>query len=267
MKLPRAYVINLARSPDRLAGMRDRLERAGLEWVRVDAVDGRQFGDPPWENFDDFTYNYLWGMHPHPNELGCYLSHHRALQAFLDSGEETALILEDDAVLSDDIGEVLNDLLDNADQWDVVKLDSRHWGMPVTTYPLRKGRRLVAYTQRNTGAAGYVTNRKAAEAYVRRLLPMKVPYDHAFDQAWRFGFRMRGVLPRPVTPGGFASDIGYAATPPRRMFFRRTVTPLYKAQIEIARALHYLIRDPVWLAWLRNSAFSRAVEDGSGKAD
>ena len=140
-----------------------------------------------------------------------------------------------------------------AELWDVVKLDSRHWGMPVTVRPMMNGRRLVAYTQRSTGAAGYIVNRKAALAYVEKLLPMKVPYDHAFDQVWRFGLRMRGVLPHPAWPSGADSDIGYGGSfGAKRWVFRRTIAPIYRAHIEVSRILHYLIRDPVWLHWVVN---------------
>ena len=258
---PQVYVINLARSPDRLAFIAERLDRAGLKWRRVEAVDGRALGDPPWPDFDEFSFRYLWGMPPHANELGCYLSHHRAMQAFLATDEPFAVILEDDAAVTEELREVMDDLVAHAGEWDIVKLESRHWGMPVTMRQLGKGRRLVAYTQRSTGSTAYIVNRKAAAAYTRKLLPMRLPYDHAFDQVWRYGIRMRGVLPRPVHGGGFPSDIGYRTREAaRRGFSRRVVAPFYRGQIEIARVLHYLIRDPVWLMWLVNTAKAKVHE-------
>ena len=261
MERPLVYVINLARSPERLAAVAGRLDRVGLKWRRVDAVDGRALGDPPWQHFDEFTFRYLWGMPPHANELGCYLSHYRAMQAFLATDDPFAVIVEDDAGVTEELCEVLDELLPQADAWDVVKLESRHWGMPVTIRRLGKSRRLVAYTQRSTGSTAYVLNRKAAEAYTRRLLPMRVPYDHAFDQVWRYGIRMRGVLPRPVHSAGLGSDIGYQTREvSRRAFSRRVVAPFYRGQIEIARVLNYLIRDPVWLIWLVNAAKTKLYE-------
>jgi glycosyl transferase family 25 len=43
-------------------------------------------------------------------------------------------------------------------------------------------------------------NRHAATAYLREpdgLLPMSLPYDHVFDQGWRFGLKFRLVTPTP----------------------------------------------------------------------
>jgi glycosyl transferase family 25 len=249
MTLPTAYVINLQRSPERLAAISAQLKRAGLQWTRVDAFDGKQLGQLPWPDFGDRAYRYQWGKTPHPNELGCYLSHHRALQAFLQTDGEAAIILEDDALLADDFAQTISCLMDVAGDWDVVKLDSRHWGMPVPVRRLTRGQRLVAFTQRSTGAAGYIVNRKAAAAYVRRLLPMRVPYDQAFDQVWKFGLRMRGVLPQPVTArSGFPSDIGYAGKEGGRLaVLRRTTSVAYRGYVEVARVLNYALRDPVWL--------------------
>jgi hypothetical protein len=31
----------------------------------------------------------------------------------------------------------------------------------------------------------------------RGLLPMSLPYDHVFDQGWRFGLKVRLVTPTP----------------------------------------------------------------------
>jgi glycosyl transferase family 25 len=255
------YLINLARSTARLAATGGRLDELGLKWKRVDAFDGRALGELSPRNFDESAYRRMWGKRRHANEVGCYLSHVAAMRAFLTSTDDFALILEDGALLPDDLPGLLQELLEICDRWDVVKLDSRHWGMPVTTRSLGSGRRLVAYTQRSTGAAAYVLSRKAAQSYVRKLLPMKVPYDHAFDQMWRFGLRMRGVLPTPITTGGFPSDIGYDGKDGSQLFlYRRLTSPFHRGAIEVARALHYLANDPVWFEWLIREAFR------SGKA-
>ncbi len=242
------------------------LDDLALPWVRIEAIDGAQFGDLPWNNFDDFTYRYLWGKVPHPNELGCYLSHIRALETFLATNAPHAIVVEDDAVFADDMVDVVTQLIQQPDDWDIVKLESRHWGMPITVMPLRNGRRLVAYTQRSTGATAYLLSRSAAAAYVRKLLPMKVPYDHAFDQVWRFGLRMRGVLPVPARSSGDPSEIGYAGKyGSKRWVFRRTVAPLYRALIESARIFHYLVADPVWLRWLTSLPVSLSNNVRSAK--
>ena len=39
----------------------------------------------------------------------------------------------------------------------------------------------------------------AARALVAGLLPMRLPFDHAFDREWFFGLRAATVLPSPCS--------------------------------------------------------------------
>jgi hypothetical protein len=129
--------------------------------------------------------------------------------------------------------------------WDVVKLSGIHRGMPATVRQLRKGRRLVAFLQRQTGAAAYVVNTKAARAYLAGLARMAVPYDHAFDQVWHFGLLLRGVLPLPVrTPRG-SSTIGYER---RRINWPGwSLQRVDRLRTESRRILHYTFVDTQWM--------------------
>jgi glycosyl transferase family 25 len=124
----------------------------------------------------------------------------------------------------------------------MAKLGGHHAGWPATVAYLGGDRRLVTYLQRQTGSVGYMVNRKAAASYVDKLLPMRVPYDHEFDRAWKYGIRVRGIVPSPVTMAGSASTISrrkYAGS----KFNRR----LYKAGVELARLRHYLFSDVEWM--------------------
>jgi hypothetical protein len=75
---------------------------------------------------------------------------------------------------------------------------------------------------------------------------MNVPYDHAFDQAWRFNIRFRGVLPFPVTTEG-ASDINYGTghKSMKKDWYRRLGVLRYRSVTETSRILHYLLGDRV----------------------
>ena len=244
----KAYLINLDRSPERLAAMTARLAALGLPWVRVAAVDGRLFGPLPWPGYDHRAYDRNWGKAHHPNEVGCYLSHVRALEAFLADTASFGLILEDDCVFDEDLPAVLDQLAGRAAGWDVVKLAGYHSGMPALVERLRNGRRLVVFLQRQTGSAAYLVNRSAAAAYLARLLPMSVPYDHAFDQVWRFGLLLRGVLPLPVHPVRGESAIGYGqGLGDKKPWYRRGSVLVYRARTETRRVLHYLFTDTRWL--------------------
>ena len=190
-------VINLDRSPERLARIGADLEALGLPWQRLPAADGRQFDlhDPRW--LDAAAFRRRHGKHPMPGELGCYLSHVWAMQALRDSNHPWALVLEDDAHLTAALPEVLHALASEAAHWDLVKLSGVHRGSPLALRPLAGAHRLCVTLSAYTGSSAYVVQRTAAEVYARGLLPMKVPYDHEFDRGWHWGLQVRAVFPAP----------------------------------------------------------------------
>jgi glycosyl transferase family 25 len=244
----KAYLINLDRSADRLAAMRTQLDAAGLPWTRVPAVDGRGFGNLPWPGYDDRGYDRDWGKSHDPGEVGCFHSHLRAFQTFMDDGAEFGLILEDDCRFEGDLADVLDDLIERAGTWDVVKLSGNHRGLPMTVEVLPHGRRLVALLQRQTGSAAYLVNRRAAQSYLARLLPMNVPYDHTFDQVWRFGLTLRGIDPFPIKDDkGRRSTINYSTVfGVKKVWYRRGGVAAYRARTEFRRVIHYLVTDTGW---------------------
>lgn len=192
------FYINLDRAPDRREGMEKKLADANLAYERIVAIDGQKLTAKEKASADEAAYMRYHGKQLNPNEIGCYLSHIRALEAFLASDYEFGIILEDDVLISANITRALETLLAHKDDWDVVKLCTRHRGLPVKQKYFGYPYRLVAYMGRCTGAGAYLVNRYAAQRYCEELLPMIVPYDHIFDRAWQFKFKFRGIEPYPI---------------------------------------------------------------------
>ena len=194
------WVINLDRAPERLARTAQQLQRLKLPFTRLTAVDARALTPEQAASLDEAAYCRKHGMTPVLGELGCYLSHVQAMHAFLASSADFALILEDDVLLHDSLPAVLHGLMILSDRWDVAKLSAVHSGTPVAYTDVAPGHQLAVMLSRCTGSSAYILNRRAAEAYIhgpQGLLPMSLPYDHVFDQGWRFGFKFRLVTPTP----------------------------------------------------------------------
>ncbi len=194
------WVINLDRAPERLARIASQMDRLGLPFTRLPAVDARALTESQRGALDEAAYRRKHGMTPVLGELGCYLSHVRAMELFLASGAEFGLVLEDDVLLKDSLPAVLQGLMHQAGRWDVAKLSAVHSGTPVPYAEVAPGHQLAVMLSRCTGASAYLVNRRAAMAYLRQpggLLPMSLPYDHVFDQGWRFGLKFRLVTPTP----------------------------------------------------------------------
>lgn len=190
-------VINLDRSPDRLERIGQRLQALGIDWQRLPAVDGAALDGEGRRALDERGYRRLHGSTPKLGELGCYLSHLRAMRTFLASDARFALILEDDVQPSQRLPAVVEALTQVADQWDMVKLSKVHRGTPVSVYALGHGATLDVMLTRCTGSSAYIVNRRAAQAYLDKLLPMTLPYDHVFDRGWQLGLKVRLVSPPP----------------------------------------------------------------------
>lgn len=190
------WVINLDRAPQRMAVIAGQLEALGLPYTRFAAVEGRVVSPQDQAaTLDREGFGRLHGMTPTLGELGCYLSHVQVLQAFLATPHDYALILEDDVLPRPELAAVLAGLTDVEDQWDMVKLSAIHSGSPVAVRTLAPGYSLGVMFSRCTGSSAYAVNRQAAQRYVDRLLPMRLPYDHAFDRGWVYGLKVRRVVP------------------------------------------------------------------------
>ena len=91
-------------SSDRLTIMEKQLASLGIEVTRISAVNGNELSCEairkliyPINHFESkvkFTRELTRG------EIGCFLSHRRCWQRLVDSGEDFALIMEDDILLS-----------------------------------------------------------------------------------------------------------------------------------------------------------------------
>lgn len=193
-----AYVINLDRSTDRLQAVTADAAAAGLELIRVPAVDGKTVPAQARTILDETGFRRDHGKRPMAGEYGCYASHIRVLGEFLKTGEQVALVFEDDVRIPSDIHEIVAEIR-ATDDWDVVKLSHHRLKGLRPDRNLSKGRRLGRPVFGPTGSsAAYLVNRHAAERLSRTLVPMTLPYDVALERGWAHGLRVRHVRPDPV---------------------------------------------------------------------
>lgn len=193
-----AYVINLAAAEDRWRTMQARLGEAGVPFVRIDAVRGRDLPQP-YPDFDEVGHRHRTGRRPIPAEIGCYLSHLKAIDALLESGQTHGLILEDDAIFAPGFMATVAAALEKADAWDVLRLQTVNRDRVIPACAIDPHHSLGVNLTRSKGAAAYMLSRRAAEVFRRRLLPMQMAYDIAFDIEYLWGLRAVAITPYPVT--------------------------------------------------------------------
>jgi glycosyl transferase family 25 len=181
------------------------------------------------------------------------------MKALLASSHEFGLVLEDDVVVGADTPAVLAALGAQVDAWDVVKLSGIHSGSPRPVRTLGAGRDLCVMLSRCTGASAYVVNRRAAQVYLDKLLPMQLPYDHAQDRGWALGLKVRKVHPVVCTHSydqGSTIDVappkGHRTQAARLPWYRRLSVYRYRLGNELSRLAHGLF------TWWRERASARA---------
>ena len=118
-------VINLDRSPDRLARMRADLGQHNVAFARLAAVDGKDSAPESLGDYDPERSRRLFGRELLTGEVGCYQSHLNAARKFLDSPDNLGLVLEDDVISPDDLAGMIRHLArlaGNLAKWDVMHL-------------------------------------------------------------------------------------------------------------------------------------------------
>ena len=174
------FLINLAKSQDRLSRMQEVFAGQGLAFERIDAVDAASLSD-------DFVKKIVapafskYARNLTPSEIGCYLSHKKVWETALSRDLDYAAVFEDDIHLAPDAGK----LLSSTTEWlpkgaDLIKLET----LAMPTDVSRNGKVLMGTPHRlkkllssHYGAAGYIVSRRAMERLCAASESLPLPVD------------------------------------------------------------------------------------------
>jgi glycosyl transferase family 25 len=231
----KTFVINLDRSEDRWVSMAGKLSHLGIAYERVSAVDGRllQF---PVKEYSEFGYRLLHGKRTNPAEVGCYLSHLECAKRLLETDAAHALILEDDLQFPEDFCEMLAAALDACQTWDILRLSTVNKGRKFAFRQITGKRALAIALTREKGSGAYVINRRAARWLVDAHIPIRLPYDIAYDLEFLAGLRAVFITPVPVSQEShFPTQIQQGRRQYRMSNWLRITVYLYRAWLELCR--------------------------------
>ncbi len=122
------YLINLESSSERRTYAQSAMQAANLKAQIIPAVDGRHRHATDFDIYDEGAAITRHGRALIGGEVGCYLSHIAAIDAFLASNSQFALVLEDDATIPLDAKTFVSALIDqieiSAPDWDIIHLSN-----------------------------------------------------------------------------------------------------------------------------------------------
>lgn len=145
------FIINLPTANARRKFQQDQLSRLSLEYKIIEATSVDEITTNIYEK-----HYFDWQRPLLKNEIACYLSHRSAWNRVIKN-KEPALILEDDALLSNCVPSIIDNLI-NITDIDLVNLENRGRKKFVSksSVDIECKSKLVRLYQDRTGAAGYI---------------------------------------------------------------------------------------------------------------
>lgn len=205
--LPIIIVISLINSPRR-EYIEDRLNGLGLRFQFFDAVYGKSLSDNELSKVDyEYYPKYYSASKPLTlGEIGCAMSHIKVYEYMVENNIEEAIILEDDAVVSLYIKEILSAALEKvSDKKEILFLD--HGKAKV--YPFMKNLperyRLAKYRKPSRNSkrtiirtTGYLLTLKGAQKLLQHAYPIRMPSDYLTGLIQLTGINAYGIEPACV---------------------------------------------------------------------
>ena len=198
------YVINLDRSPDRYISLSSILDSLGIRFSRVSAFDAQLLDDDFVFNNCKVSYSFAAGQYMTKSWICISLSHLKALDKFLESEYQYALILEDDAELHSTTPDIIDSLI-TLRETGQVSFESVELCGPIDSRlePMVP----VAATESYTVAKPYKTSpiasamlhtRQSARKLLQSGHPIWTHWDNYLSQSWVHRVRYLTVRPFPI---------------------------------------------------------------------
>lgn len=177
-------LINLDDSRERLESSRRFLEREGIPFTRLSAIDGRSRPALSFGDYDEQRTHARMARSMSSGEVACFLSHAAALRTFLASDKPYLLLFEDDLMLPEGFGDLLRAtvayLKEWQGAWDVINLSRgvRRLWTPIEPIQSKAGVYVLSASHYfPMTATGMLWSRAGAEAFLADAFPVHAPID------------------------------------------------------------------------------------------
>lgn len=206
-----SFLINLDDKAERLASATAQLERAAVPFTRISAVDGRGLDVAALAEIDQERSRSYMGRMMQGGEVGCFLSHVRCAELFLQTPARFALVIEDDIHFEPETRDRLQELIvlmkdRDLDNELVVNLghNSLKYALPIASGSNFQIMKAFYFPMTTTMI---LWTRKGAERFLNERGRIFCPVDH-YLRYWT-GASRRGlaVWPPFVSTTGAPSDI------------------------------------------------------------
>lgn len=210
----KTFIINLERSVKRREHILEEVEKHKLDYEFIKGVDGRILSEGEVAELMDAEAARTNPATMTPGTLGCLLSHLSIYKKIVAENLEMAFVLEDDAVLPENINEILEDVACSIEKNEVVLLYFTSFTPCELSrrdaVEIRNGYQILypVKVRQPVCATAYVISRGAARTLAELEIPMKMQCDE-----WGYFYenggieKFRVVYPVPVKTNYSKSEI------------------------------------------------------------
>ncbi|MEM7329326.1 MAG: glycosyltransferase family 25 protein [Pseudomonadota bacterium] len=196
------FVLNLDKDHARMDHMKSQLDNADLPYERLRGVYGKEMSQAEWStHYSIKKARWRRARSLSPAEVGCSLSHLRAYREIVRRNLPFAFILEDDAVISENLEELLmhfEQVLDPDESIAILFSDAKVDTKSSTDLPL--GLKLSPIRDAYY-ASSYIITRGGAKALLADLYPVG-----DISDPWTRLMRYKVVDVRAITPSLIPQD-------------------------------------------------------------
>lgn len=223
----KTYLINLAESHQRRGLMVGQLDRLGVDYEVVPAVNGHQLTEADIAALCEMSSISNYPDWLTPGAIGAALSHRQALSRLVEGDQRCGLILEDDVILPSNLAAILDRLESACAEDELILLywlsDQAQTFQKATAVTIDERHELAVCTQPESllSAVAYVAGREVARRLIEINTPVRVTSDlwscYLYCQAMR---QIRCLVPSPMRLANLPSDIRYGPQHLPRRFKR-----------------------------------------------
>ena len=230
----RCYVINLDSSKIRLSEFEAAFQETNLNIERISAVDGHLIDIEGFS--DDNLCQKKMGRGIQPGEVGCYLSHKKALEQFLSTNAPYAIVFEDDAVPNEGFEETVNTIIEKflKHNSSAVAVNLGAMDFKYSSKVLAINDKILRCTHRFPMLATAVLwTRHGAKTFLDRASPITMPYDNFLRYLFSGTNTAFSIQPPIIHFSGIESEIAARNENIRRSARNRSKLYFYRKQRRI----------------------------------
>lgn len=214
-QFPPIFIISLKHSPRRQT-IANRLDGLGIRFEFIDAVYGKDLTKEELEQVDYEFYpqKYLSPKKLTLGEIGCAMSHIKVYEHIVANNIQQAIILEDDAIVSQEFERIVKDVLNKIPaRKEIIFFDhgkAKSWlfkRMLVDRYKLARYREPSKNSKRCIiTAAAYLITLSGAQKLLKHAYPIRMPADYLTGLLQMTHIHAYGVDP-PCVFRGIGSEV------------------------------------------------------------